>query len=1193
MMRLRAAVLWLAAAALVAYLSFVPFYFQPLALEEALRRFSHIPYLNLGAGNRADWVANILMFVPLGGLAAAVFAPAPRGGRALWAVVPATLAGAAWAVAVEFAQLYFPNRTVSLNDIVAEVIGALLGASLWCVFGARSVDWWRRLLRGGQATANAALAAYLVAYLVMSLSPFDFVVAIDEIAEKAASNLHGLWLAPIGCGQTPCSVKLAAESLAVLPLGWWLAMRGSGGRGAVIAAAVFGAGLGLAIEAAQFLLVSGTSQGASVVARALGVAAGAWLHGARHRIVDIDWARWGRPLVLASALPWLAAVAYVAGWLGGRWLSVEGALARLPDVQWMPFYYQYYSTEQALIRSTLVHLFLYAPVGLAVWLWGRRQKRASAAIAAAIAAAVALVAETGKLFVAGKHPDYTDVLIAMSAAWAVATVLRWTSDKPFDAAERLGHRRRRAQAADRGTVAAAAPLAVTPGAGRAIDTLPRQPAAPAHAPAAVPPLSNGASATGDRDLLPWEATEPLELALASSAASWCSAGGRAGALPAPRQLAGRAPTDGGVQPLSRGAHDVSIAAATTPALARSLPARAIGVVVLLLVAVSVMRFPLWQLPLALGLAAYGAVLARLPLAYLIVVPVALPLLDLAPYSGRFFWDEFDLLLATTLGVRLLLAHGPAGVGPRLPVLPLALLGLSVAVSAAIALWPPAPLDGNAFTNYLSPYNALRVGKGYLWAACLLWLLWRDAAAGRNVSARLQVGLGLALLAAVFGVFWERLLFVGLSNFDAWFRAAGLVSALHVGGAYLEALLVALTPFSLALALAARRPVFGLFWLGVTALAAVALLLTLSRAGAAAWAVTLLAFALLWWAGRRRAGASVDALSGRGWAGVLALAVLAGAGSLFAQSDALRYRLAAADKDLGVRLAHWHAALALREGSLAHQLFGTGLGSFPREFYLAHAASAQLPAYRLERDATDGQPILALTGGRGMFVDQRISAPAGRPLRLRGEIRGASNGAGLAVALCEKSFLASTTCDWVEIPASDGWARFEALLRRPAASVSRLGFEAPVSLSLHNGRFGTRVEVRGLSLADGDTELLANGAFTAGLDRWLMHSDVHLAWRVLNSPLQVLVEQGIFGLLAWAALAVAVLARALREARRVAPAAAAAALGLMLVGAFDTLLDSPRLVVAAAFILWLVLRPADGAASASNRGRALAGVRPDG
>ncbi|HEY8503441.1 MAG TPA: VanZ family protein, partial [Gemmataceae bacterium] len=117
--------------ALAVYGSLVPFAYRPLPTDEALRRWREIPYLTLGVHSRADFVANILLFVPLGftllgslaldrrawvGLAAAPFAAALLFGLSL---------------AVEFAQIYFPPRTVSVNDIVAETAGAVLGVALW------------------------------------------------------------------------------------------------------------------------------------------------------------------------------------------------------------------------------------------------------------------------------------------------------------------------------------------------------------------------------------------------------------------------------------------------------------------------------------------------------------------------------------------------------------------------------------------------------------------------------------------------------------------------------------------------------------------------------------------------------------------------------------------------------------------------------------------------------------------------------------------------------------------------------------------------------------------------------------------------------------------------------------------------------------------------------------------------------
>ena len=51
--------------AFVIYGSLVPLHFQRQPLDEAWAYFQQIPYLDLGIGSRADWVANILLFVPL------------------------------------------------------------------------------------------------------------------------------------------------------------------------------------------------------------------------------------------------------------------------------------------------------------------------------------------------------------------------------------------------------------------------------------------------------------------------------------------------------------------------------------------------------------------------------------------------------------------------------------------------------------------------------------------------------------------------------------------------------------------------------------------------------------------------------------------------------------------------------------------------------------------------------------------------------------------------------------------------------------------------------------------------------------------------------------------------------------------------------------------------------------------------
>jgi hypothetical protein len=284
------------------------------------------------------------------------------------------------------------------------------------------------------------------------------------------------------------------------------------------------------------------------------------------------------------------------------------------------------------------------------------------------------------------------------------------------------------------------------------------------------------------------------------------------------------------------------------------------------------------------------------------------------------------------------------------------------------------------------------------------------------------------------------------------------------------------------------------------------------------------------------------------------------------TPALRDRIAVSGSDLDVRLSHWDTTLDLVRHDPWRVLFGTGLGSFPREFYLAEATSTRLAAYRLEREPGDGRAYLALVGGRGMYLDQRVPAAVGEELRLSGLVRASREGSELAVALCEKSFLASVRCAWARAPAGRNWQPFDVRLLLPRAAGARIGPDVPVSLSLHNGASGVRIELTQLSLRGRSTERLDNGSFQHGLDRWLMHSDEHRAWRALNTWVQVAFEQGLLGVLAWLSLGYAIAAAALRTADAAASAAVgAAALAFVAVGCFDTLLDAPRILVLVALI----------------------------
>ncbi|HEX8406031.1 MAG TPA: hypothetical protein VF670_15515 [Duganella sp.] len=202
----------------------------------------------------------------------------------------------------------------------------------------------------------------------------------------------------------------------------------------------------------------------------------------------------------------------------------------------------------------------------------------------------------------------------------------------------------------------------------------------------------------------------------------------------------------------------------------------------------------WLAPLLL---AYTALLWWRPVLWLFALPALLPIVDLAPLTGWFFLEEIDLLLMVTAGVCYWHTDRAPSALPRwTPPFRYGLVLLAVA--CAIGLWrglaPLAAPDVNAFNNYLSPYNALRVGKAWLWALILLPPLRRAAGPQLHGVYRLFVpGLLTGLFFVTCAAIGERLQFPGLLNFSSDYRITAPFSAMHTGGAALDGFLALTFP----------------------------------------------------------------------------------------------------------------------------------------------------------------------------------------------------------------------------------------------------------------------------------------------------------------------------------------------------------------------------------------------------------------
>ncbi|WP_158590477.1 VanZ family protein [Noviherbaspirillum cavernae] len=1055
----------LAYLAFVIYGSLVPLGFTYLDPSEAWQAFGRIPYLALGIGSRADWIANILLYIPLTFIWSGVVSQAARASARIAGSLAVLAAAIALCVGIEFAQLYFPPRTVSLNDILAEVIGSVAGIVLWHALGARMIPWLAALRAGGNAgrlaALSTALAIYVPAYLALSLFPFDVVVSSAELAARLGNGRDNLWLS-LDAYRSParCAVQLTLEVLLALPLGimavrFTPAFSRTPDRSSVRIALLAGAVLGLTIEGAQLLLNSGVSQGMSVLTRAAGAGLGALAckhlpaERAARAFILLRKARW---LALPLVPLYVAGLALLQGWKMHEWLDWDSALQRLPDVHFLPFYYHYFTTETAALVSFWFTSLAYAPPGvLLFWMTDTARRRGMLA-SAILGALLASVFEFAKLFQRHLHPDPTNVLIGAAAAAAACWLMHWLN------------------------------AMLTP-------------AVAAHS------HTHPATAT---------------------------------ATPLPAQQADTS-AHGGFK---------------VPAL-----------VCASLLAWAIADYPLGMHWLAAGLATYLVILYRWQHAWLVLVPAALPVLDLAPLSGRFFADEFDYLLLATIALAYW-RWPPGKSAHRLAPAALCVFALFLlsAVSAVLIGASPFPsLDINAFSSYYSPYNALRMGKGLMWAMLLLPLLKheldRDAATAHR---RFAFGMTLGVCAAGASVLWERIAFPGLFNFSSGYRVVGMFSGMHVGGAAIEAYLVLAMPFVAWWSLTVRHPLARLFGASVFALGVYAMVVTYARGGYIALALGMVVLAV---AALLRTPASSGPL--RAAAGAAVLLAGAAAAWLVVHGTHLNDRFSTSGSDLHARAAHWEDALQMMDDDVATTLFGMGTGRYPG-LYLWRSGEGVKPATYGFRNET-GNTWLALGGGSPLYVEQIVNVQGNRRYRLSFSARSSAGTGELRLPLCEKWMLYSANCiaQSVRLGETNGqWKRFSVEFDTTRLPSREWYAQRLLKLSIHNPHAASVADIDDVSLmSDDGRELLRNGSFTQGMDHWFFATDNHLPWHIENLWLQLYFEQGAVGLLLFALLAVqsgVALRRRHRDKGLPVPALAAALIGFLALGALNSLFDFPRL-----------------------------------
>jgi hypothetical protein len=196
----------------------------------------------------------------------------------------------------------------------------------------------------------------------------------------------------------------------------------------------------------------------------------------------------------------------------------------------------------------------------------------------------------------------------------------------------------------------------------------------------------------------------------------------------------------------------------------------------------------------------------------------------------------------------------------------------------------------------------------------------------------------------------------------------------------------------------------------------------------------------------------------------------------------------------------------------------------------------------------------------------VAIEPGRQYRVFLALRSRDGRGELPVMLCEKVLLYSANCQGAtfRLRGSGGWEDFGAMIS--SADLDQhvvLGWlRRPVEFSFFNPTPGTTIDVGHIRMLDPhDRNILVNGDFSRGTERWYFTDDDHVVWRIKNQYLMSLFECGALGLVALIVLTGTALAGAIRAIRRGEPMGAAvlgSLVAFLLSGLFDNLLEVPRL-----------------------------------
>lgn len=391
----------------------VGLHYVPLGLGEAWDKLISVRFERHGSDQRPDWIANMLLSLPLAFLINSTIGCSREAKRRAVGIVATLAMTFLLVLAMKYAQLFFPPRTVTLNYIAAQLIGAVLGVTAFQTSHTRIYPSLLKRFDDGDGL-TVVLGDYTFFLIAFYLIPFDIILSLSDLMARARKLLNILFSIP-GSGHAPTYQLLVVtvDTLTAVPVGMYLALVGHERTTRSLILRTFA--VMCLIFIAQIFVMGTDPFLVALIYRTAGAAIGVlfiqWIKGKDLRKRHYYFSRY-LPLVFPV---YLVVVMFISGILSNNWTALDEAANAIEPRQFLPFWNFYIVSKAHAAKSLVVGFLMFAPIGAMVWLW-RGFWASGARLSAILALTLSLVMELGRMLKSGLRPDFSDPIIAAIAA---------------------------------------------------------------------------------------------------------------------------------------------------------------------------------------------------------------------------------------------------------------------------------------------------------------------------------------------------------------------------------------------------------------------------------------------------------------------------------------------------------------------------------------------------------------------------------------------------------------------------------------------------------------------------------------------------------------------------------------------------------------------------------------------------------